>query len=219
MCGICGFTGPRADRALGTMVAALHHRGPDDHGTWVTENVSLGMARLAVLDTSTAGHQPMATPDGAVHIVYNGEVYNFAEERAALTASGVCFRSSSDTEVVLRLYERYGDDFVVRLRGMFALAIWDARHGPGRERLLLARDHLGIKPLLYAEVGGRIVFASEIKALLASGFIAANIDPAALRTLLTYGSVLQPRTVLAGVRALPPGHRLIVEGGRLRTER
>ena len=219
MCGICGFTGPRADLALDAMVSALHHRGPDDDGTWWSDGASLGMARLAVLDPSPAGHQPMVTPDGAVHIVYNGEVYNFAEQRAALMASGVRFRSSSDTEVVLRLYERYGDHFVVRLRGMFALAIWDARPGPGRERLLLARDHLGIKPLLYAEAGGRLVFASEIKALLASGLIAPAIDATALRTLLTYGSVLQPRTILAGVKALPPGHRLVVEGGRVRVER
>ena len=219
MCGICGFTGSRADIALDAMVAALHHRGPDDDGTWASDSASLGMARLAVLDPSPAGHQPMATPDGAVTIVYNGEVYNFAEQRAALMTSGIPFRSSSDTEVVLRLYERYGDDFVVRLRGMYSLAIWDARPGPGRERLLLARDHLGIKPLLFAEGAGRLVFASEIKALLASGFVAPTIDATSLRTLLTYGSVLQPRTIVAGVQALPPGHRLIVEGGRVRIER
>ena len=219
MCGICGFTGARADDALDAMVDALHHRGPDDAGIWTSERASLGMARLAVLDPSPAGHQPMRTPDGAIHLVYNGEVYNFADLRAALQGSGVCFRSGSDTEVVLRLYERYGDDFVVRLRGMFAVAIWDARPGPGHERLVLARDQLGIKPLLYTEVGGRLVFASELKALLASGFVPPTIDPVALRTLLTYGSTLQPRTMLTGVRALPPGHRAIVERGRLRIER
>ena len=218
MCGICGFTGPRADGVLQAMVAALHHRGPDDHGTWAGERASLGMARLAVLDLSPAGHQPMATGDG-VQIVYNGEVYNFAEQRHFLEETGVRFRSTSDTEVVLRLYERYGDDFVLRLRGMFAVAVWDSRRGPGRERLVLARDHLGIKPLLYAEVGGRLVFASELKALLASGFVAPSIDPTALRTLLTFGSVLQPRTMLAGVRALPPAHRLVAERGGVRVER
>jgi asparagine synthase (glutamine-hydrolysing) len=177
------------------------------------------MARLAVLDVSPAGHQPMRTGDDGIHIVYNGEVYNFADERRQLEALGVGFRSTSDTEVVLRLYERYGDDFVLRLRGMFAIAIWDARHGPARERLVLTRDHLGIKPLLYTEVGGRLVFASELKALLASGFVAPSIDPAALRTLLTFGSVLQPRTMLAGVRALPPGHRLIADRSGIRVER
>ena len=218
MCGIAGFTGPRADDALHAMVRALHHRGPDDRGVWTSESASLGMARLAVLDLSAAGHQPMAIEDGAIQIVYNGEVYNFATERRALAAMGVPFRSTSDTEVVLRLYERYGDDFVVRLRGMFALAIWDRRRGPGRERLVLARDHLGIKPLLYAQVGARIVFASELKALLASGLVSPTIDPTALRTLLTYGAVLQPRTMLRDVYALPPGHRLIVEGGETRVE-
>jgi len=218
MCGIAGFTGPRADDALHAMVRALHHRGPDDSGVWASEDASLGMARLAVLDLSVAGHQPMAIEDGAIQIVYNGEVYNFAAERRALEGMGVRFRSTSDTEVVLRLYERYGDDFVVRLRGMFALAIWDRRRGPGCERLVLARDHLGIKPLLYARVGARIVFASELKALLASGLVAPTIDPIALRTLLTYGAVLQPRTMLRDVSALLPGHRLIVEGGATRLE-
>jgi asparagine synthase (glutamine-hydrolysing) len=219
MCGICGFTGPRADGALHAMVRALHHRGPDDSGVWVSDSASLGMARLAVLDLSAAGHQPMATDDGAIHIVYNGEVYNFAAERRALEAVGVRFHSTSDTEVVLRLYERYGDDFVARLRGMFALGIWDRRRGPGRERLLLARDHLGIKPLLYAQAAGRLMFASELKALLASGLVTPTIDPASLRMLLTYGSVVQPRTMVRDVRALLPGHRLIVERGHSRLER
>jgi len=219
MCGIAGFTGPRDDAALHAMVCALHHRGPDDSGAWTSESASLGMARLAVLDPTAAGHQPMAIEDGAIQIVYNGEVYNFAAERRALAAMGVNFRSTSDTEVVLRLYERYGVDFVGRLRGMFALAIWDRRPGPGRERLVLARDHLGIKPLLYAEVRGRVVFASELKALLASGLVAPTIDPTALRTLLTYGAVLQPRTMLRDVNALLPGHRLIVENGTTRLER
>ena len=132
MCGIAGFTGPRADDALHAMVRALHHRGPDDSGVWASEGASLGMARLAVLDLSAAGHQPMAIEDGTIQVVYNGEVYNFAAERRALEAMGVRFRSTSDTEVVLRLYERYGDDFVVRLRGMLALAIWDRRSGPVR---------------------------------------------------------------------------------------
>ena len=219
MCGICGFTGPRADDALASMVAAMHHRGPDDAGTWTSDSASLGMARLAVLDLSPAGHQPMATEDGLIRIVYNGEVYNFREERQLLEASGVRFRSTSDTEVVLRLYERHGDDFVRRLRGMFAIAIWDGRRGPGQERLVLTRDHLGIKPLLYAQVAGRLVFASELKPLIAGGLVAPRIDPVAVRMLLTYGSVVQPRTMIHGVSALPPAHRLIVERGATRIER
>ena len=219
MCGICGFTGERSDRSLIAMVGAMRHRGPDDAGTWTTDGASLGMARLAVLDVSAAGHQPMSTDDGRIQVVYNGEIYNFADLRRSLEGAGVRFRSTSDTEVVMRLYEREGDDFVLRLRGMFAIAIWDMRGGPGRERLLLARDHLGIKPLLYTEVSGRLVFASELKALLAGGLVAPRIDPVALRTLLTFGSVQQPRTMLTGVRALPPGHRLIVERGHVTIQR
>ncbi|HUQ80039.1 MAG TPA: asparagine synthase (glutamine-hydrolyzing) [Gemmatimonadaceae bacterium] len=217
MCGICGFTGSRSDAALGRMVAALHHRGPDDRGMAATDEVSLGMARLAVIDLSDAGHQPMGTPDGRLTIVYNGEVYNFADERRMLQQHGCEFHSGTDTEVVLRMYERYGDDFLLRLRGMFALAIWDGRRGNGR--LLLARDHFGIKPLLYAESAGRLVFASELRSLVASGLIEPSVDPVALRMLLTYGSVIQPRTILSGVSALPPAHRLIVENGATRIER
>ena len=219
MCGICGFTGARADDTLGSMVDAMQHRGPDDAGTWVSDRASLGMARLAVLDLSPAGHQPMATDDGLVRIVYNGEVYNFRDERRQLEQAGARFSSTSDTEVVLRLYERHGDDFVTRLRGMFAIAVWDARRGPGRERLVLARDHLGIKPLLYARAGNRLVFASELKSMLAGGLVAPRIDPIALRMLLTYGSIVQPRTMIEGVSALPPAHRLIVEHGTTRVER
>ena len=121
--------------------------------------------------------------------------------------------STSDTEVILRLYEYYGDEFLLRLRGMFALAIYDKRRGPGKERLLLARDQIGIKPLLYAQVGSRFVFASEIKALLASGLIAPELDPEALRLLLTYGSVYQPRTIVSNVKMLLPAHRMILENG------
>src|SRR5205807_9173510 len=135
-----------------------------------------GMTRLAIIDTSTGGHQPMHNRDGSITIVYNGETYNFQSERVLLEAKGHTFSSTSDTEVVLRMYEHYGDDFLLRMRGMFALAIYDKRRGPGKEKLLLARDQMGIKPLLYARVGDRLIFASEIKALLASGAIEAEID-------------------------------------------
>jgi asparagine synthase (glutamine-hydrolysing) len=201
------------------MVAAMHHRGPDDQGTLADGQVTLGMTRLAIIDTSSGGHQPMQTPDGQIAIVYNGELYNFREERSLLEKKGHTFKSTSDTEVALRMYEHYGDDFLLRMRGMFALAVYDKRRGPGRERLLLARDQMGIKPLLYARANGRFVFASEIKALLASGLIDAEVDPAALRLLLTYGSVYQPRTILKGVKMLLPAHRLIVERGQERVER
>jgi len=201
------------------MVMAMRHRGPDDSGVFCGPGAVLGMTRLAIIDLSPAGHQPMSNPERTVWIVYNGEVYNFQSERRQLEAQGESFVSHSDTEVVLKLYERYGDDFLLRLRGMFALAILDLRGGPGRERLLLARDQVGIKPLLYTWAGNRLVFASELKVLLASGLVRPEIDFEAVRMLLTYGSVYQPHTLLRGVQALLPAHRLIVERGRTRVER
>src|SRR5215217_8837774 len=211
MCGICGVWGEgRAD--VSAMIGALRHRGPDDNGVLEDRNVTLGMTRLAIIDVSHAGHQPMVSPDDQIRIVYNGELYNFGEERALLEKLGYTFRSTSDTEVVLRMYEHYGDDFLLRMRGMFALAIHDKRQG--HDRLLLARDQLGIKPLLYATLNRRIIFASEIKALLASGLVAPEIDPISLRLLLTHGAIVQPRTILRGVKMLLPGHRLIVKQGQ-----
>lgn len=201
------------------MVDKMHHRGPDDSGTYTDGHVNLGMSRLAIIDVSPAGHQPMCTPDELIWIVYNGEVYNFQSERKLLETQGIKFRSNSDTEVILHLYERYGDDFLLRLRGMFALAIYDKRKGTGREKLLLARDHLGIKPLLYAISGSRLVFASEMKALLSSGLVDPQIDPESLRLLLTFGSIYQPNTMLKNVRMLLPAHRLVIERGQMREER
>jgi len=219
MCGICGIWGREDARAVRAMVKALHHRGPDDSGVFSDARVSLGMTRLAIIDTSVGGHQPMKNHDGEVWIVYNGEAYNFQSERRILEAKGHTFSSSSDTEVALRMYEHYGDDFLLRIRGMFALAIYDRRRGPGRERLLLARDQLGIKPLLYAHAGGKLIFASEMKSLLASRLVNPEIDPEGLRLLLTYGSVYQPRTIIRGVRMLPPAHRMIIEDGKERIDR
>src|ERR1700690_975690 len=184
MCGICGIWGTSDIEKTEIMVKALHNRGPDDSGMFHDDKVSLGMARLAVIDLNPTGHQPMSNPEQTVWIVYNGEVYNFQEQRTHLEKLGHRFISTSDTEVVLRLYEHYGDDFLLRLRGMFALAIYDKRKGPGKERLVLARDQLGIKPLMYMERQGRLIFASEIKALLASGSVDRALDPIALRLLL-----------------------------------
>lgn len=219
MCGICGVWGGDGREAVSAMVGAMHHRGPDDSGTYFDDGVSFGMTRLAIIDTSSGGHQPMQTPDGNITIIYNGELYNFKEERKILEAKGHRFRSVSDTEVLLRMYEHYGDDFLKRMRGIFALAIYDKRQGRGRERLLLARDQMGIKPLLYTRSNGRFLFASEMKTLVASGLVTAEIDENALRQLLTYGSVYQPNTILRGVRMLLPAHRLILEGGQERVER
>jgi asparagine synthase (glutamine-hydrolysing) len=219
MCGICGIWGQPDPKTVEAMVNVLHHRGPDDSGIFSDDKVVLGMTRLAIIDLNLTGHQPMPNSEKTIWIVYNGEVYNFQTEREQLEKQGAVFRSTSDTEVVLHLYERYGDEFVKRLRGMFALAIYDKRQGPGRERLMLARDQMGIKPLLYAEVAGRFIFASELKAILASGLVTPEVDPEALRLLLTFGSVYQPRTMIRGVNMLLPGHRLIVQGGRVQIER
>lgn len=198
------------------MVAAMHHRGPDDNGVYEDERATIGMARLAIVDVSSAGHQPMSGADGGVWIVYNGEAYNFAEQRRELETLGHVFTSDSDTEVVLQLYLRFGDAALARLRGMFAIAILDKRGGRGRERLLLARDPLGIKPLLYSGDAERLVFASEMKAMLASGLIEPKISAAALHGLLAQGAVAQPDTIVAGVRMLLPGHKLVIEGGTMR---
>jgi len=218
MCGICGVFGSSSPEAVAAMVAAMRHRGPDDDGVFSDARVALGMTRLAVIDLSPAAHQPMSDEQDAVWVVYNGETYNFARERAALEDRGHRFRSHSDTEVVLHLYLEFGDAFVKRMRGMFALAVYDRRGGSGRERLLLARDHFGVKPLLYADTPHGLVFASEVKALLASGVVAAEVDAESLWFLLVFGSVPQPRSILAGVHMLPAGHRMIVEHGARRLE-
>jgi len=219
VCGICGILGTVPRQAVERMISAMRHRGPDDAGVFRGDGITLGMTRLAIIDTTPTGHQPMSTPDGSIHIVYNGETYNFQSERELLRKNGHDFTSTSDTEVVLRMYEHYGDEFLGRMRGMFALALYDRRKGQGKERLVLARDQIGIKPLLYARTDSGFLFASEIKSLLASGLVEKKVDPEALRLLVTHGSIPQPLTILAGVRMLLPGHRLIVEEGLERIER
>lgn len=200
------------------MLETMRHRGPDDQGSFIRKGISLGMVRLSIIDLSKNGHQPMSNEAGSVWIVYNGELYNFQDERTILENGGYSFRSTSDTEVVLRMYEHYGDDFLCRMRGMFALAIYDMRPGVGKERLILARDPLGIKPLLYAHTDSHFVFASEMKSILASGLIRRTFDPEALRHLLTYGAIIQPRTAIEGVKMLLPGRRLILDSGGIKIE-
>jgi asparagine synthase (glutamine-hydrolysing) len=219
LCGIAGIFGKPNAAAVEAMIAAMAHRGPDDIGAFDDHAVALGHRRLAIIDLTPSGHQPMADPSRDIWITFNGEIYNWREERAELERQGTEFRTRSDTEVILALYARHGDDFMCRLRGIFAFAIYDRRRGPGRERLLLARDQFGIKPLLYAENPGSFVFASELKGILASGRIDVKIDAQALRTLLTFGSVCQPRTLIAGVRMLPSAHRMIVDRSGTRIER
>lgn len=219
MCGIIGvWTKAEGADVAGRVacgVSVLAHRGPDDSGvveivpTQAQGTVVFGHRRLAIIDLSEAGHQPMRDPETGNWIVYNGEVYNFAELRAQLEAAGCCFRSDSDTEVILQSYRVWGRECVRRWRGMFAAAIWDAR----REELFLVRDRLGIKPLYYAHAGTQFVFASELRALLAAGLAERRLNLAALDTYLMFGAVQDPLTIIAGVMSLPAAHTLVVRDG------
>ncbi len=206
MCGIAGIVGDAPTEsflpAAECMAAAMRHRGPDSHGVIASGECLLVNTRLAILDRSERGRQPMANAAATVWITYNGETYNASELRQDLTQRGYSFRSTTDTEVVLRLYEEYGDRFVEKMRGMFALAIWDLR----TRKLLLARDRLGIKPLYIARQGKRLIFGSELKCLLASGLIDRRIDPQALRLYLHFGHVPSPWSMIDGVHPLPSGH-------------
>jgi asparagine synthase (glutamine-hydrolysing) len=214
MCGIAAVIGKMSreavTEAVDNMLAAQLHRGPDDCGLWVQAadefTVGLGNRRLAIVDLSPLGHQPMVNPDTGDAIAYNGETYNAAELRTDLEASGIRFRSRSDTEVVLRAYERWGTDCFDRLRGMFALAIWDHR----KRRLVLARDPVGVKPLYFAEISTGLAVASEVGALLTGGLVTECVDRRALAGYLAYGAVQEPLTINEGVRSLPAGSWLTV---------
>jgi asparagine synthase (glutamine-hydrolysing) len=184
------------------MADAMSHRGPDSHGVEMLGECLLVNVRLAILDLSERGRMPMSNADGSVWITYNGEVYNAAELRSGLEQRGYKFRSTTDTEVVLHLYEEYGEDCVKQLRGMFAFAIWDGR----THKLVLARDRMGIKPLYIARSGENLIFASEMKTLLASGLVERRLDPAGLRVYLQLGHVPPPWTIIRGITPLEPGH-------------
>ncbi len=209
MCGICGVVGTerKEEAAIATrrMLAAIYHRGPDEEGLLERPSVALGMRRLSIIDLS-GGSQPVWNEDARVAVVYNGEIYNFRELRESLLSSGHFFRTHSDTEVIVHAYEEWGADCVRRFRGMFAFAIWDGRTNPAR--MLLARDRLGIKPLYYTRVSGVLLFASEVRALLASDLVPREISPSAVESYLLFGSVAEPETLVAGVLSLPPGHLL-----------
>lgn len=214
MCGIAGcvdISRPTSLETLERMAGCMEHRGPDDAGVFQARDGRVGLAfrRLSILDLSPAGHQPMVTPEGDYAIVFNGEVYNFAELRPELEARGHRFRSQTDTEVVLRAYQEWGARCVERFIGMFALAIWDDRAG----RLFIARDRLGIKPLYYATRGGRLAFASELRPLMAEGSAAGDLDAGALGEYLATGYISAPRSIYHAVRTLPPGHTLTWSDG------
>jgi asparagine synthase (glutamine-hydrolysing) len=216
MCGIVGMVGPGAgaEAELARMCDAIRHRGPDDWGTFAEEGVGLGMRRLSIIDLA-GGHQPIANEDGSVQLVLNGEIYNHEALRRELVARGHSFRTRTDTEVLVHLYEDEGERMLQRLRGMFAFALWDRR----RRRLFVARDHFGQKPLFYTERAGRLTFASEIKALLAADPSLATLSPFALDQYLTLRFVQPPDTFFERIRALPPAHFLVHEDGTTRVER
>ena len=217
MCGIAGkVSADPIDRTtIAGMTSALHHRGPDDGDTWIGEGVGLGSRRLAIIDLSPRGRMPMTNEDGSLRLVFNGEIYNFAELRRDLEGRGHVFRSDSDSETILHLYEQEGTQAIVRLRGMFAFALWDAR----RRRLWLGRDRLGKKPLLYWARGTELSFASELRALLNDPAIDPAPDTAAIDRYLTWGVVPSPGSAIKGVRKLPPAHHLVFEKGGVTVER
>lgn len=217
MCGIAGIafsdTNQRADQSLlYRMTEIMRHRGPDGDGFLVGDGIGLGMRRLSIIDMAT-GDQPIANEDGSVTVICNGEIYNHVELRERLRRAGHRFRTQSDTEVIVHLYEDDPVGFVEQLRGMFAVAVWDAR----RRRLTLARDRFGIKPLHYAVTKDALVFGSELKTVLASGLVAPTPDRAALHEVFTLGYVRAPRSMVTGVKRLPPAQSLTFQAGQVTT--
>jgi len=218
MCGVAGIlslanSSPPSRDELEAMIAQLHHRGPDGNGIYLDGPIGLAHSRLSIIDLA-GGHQPIHNEDQTVWVSFNGEIFNYLELRRELERHDHRFYTHSDTEVIVHLYEQYGDDFVEHLNGQFAIALWDLK----RQRLLLVRDRVGIRPLYYLEHRNRLLFASEIKALFANPGIPRQINPHALAQIFTYWSPLPPATVFEGVKTLPPGHLLIAEQGTLRTK-
>ena len=204
MCGICGIVYKDAERRVPVelierMNAVLHHRGPDDAGAWVKDNVGLGQARLSIIDLSPLGHQPMGNEDGTIWITFNGEIYNYPEIRQYLLAKGHQFRSRTDTEVILHLWEEKGPHLVEDLQGMFAFALWDDR----KKELFLARDRMGKKPLFYTDQPDRIVFGSEIKAIQQDPDFKPEPDLEAIHYYLAYQSVPSPYSTFRGIKNYP----------------
>ena len=220
MCGICGKLYHSRDRTvdgelLRSMASVINHRGPDDEGIYVKNNVGLAHKRLSILDLSPAGHQPMNNEDGSIWIVFNGEIYNFLDLREELQKKGHTFRSRTDTETIIHLYEEKGVECVHDLRGMFAFAIWDEN----KKRLFCARDRAGKKPFVYAHTEDGLVFASEIKSLLKDPALKRNLDYSAIHHYLTYQYVPSPLSIFKDIKKLPPAHVLIYEGGDLTVKR
>jgi asparagine synthase (glutamine-hydrolysing) len=215
MCGICGYIGGDASEAAETivrrMMAAIAHRGPDEEGMLLAPPLAAGIRRLSIIDLP-GGSQPLWNEDHTIGVVYNGEIYNFRELRSELESAGHRFRTHSDTEVIVHAYETWGERSVERLQGMFAFAIVETPKAlQGRAaRVFLARDRLGIKPLYYAVANGKLLFASELRTILASGVVQPKISHEAVTAYLLFGSVCEPGTLIEGIRSLPPGHSLMI---------
>ena len=218
MCGIYGILelggAQAASPRLDAMARNTIHRGPDDEGRHVDGPLAMGMRRLSIIDLA-GGHQPLSNEDGSLWLVANGEIYNFRELRDELVAQGHRFATGSDCETLLHLYEQHGDRFLDRVNGMFGFALWDAK----RRRLVIGRDRLGIKPVYVRESGGRLMFASEAKAIVAATGGAPALDPVAVRAYLALGYVPAPLSIFAGIRKLPPATLLIAEDGRVEERR
>ena len=215
MCGICGkFSFDRERKVspslLKSMADMIQHRGPDDEGFYVSGQVGLGFRRLSIIDLQT-GHQPLSNEDGSVWIVFNGEIYNYQELRTFLQVEGHVFKTQTDTEVIVHLYEEFGERCVEKLRGMFAFAIWDGRNNT----LFLARDRVGIKPLYYRLSDRSLIFASEIKALLADPEVEPELAPAMIDRFLTFYYVPGEETLLRNIFKLAPGSYMVVREGRV----
>lgn len=224
MCGIAGIVSIDPEQYVTRMLESIAHRGRDDEGVWISSpiddssrKVCFGHRRLAIIDTSPAGHEPMLSSDGRYVITFNGEIYNFRELREQLHSLGHVFKTKTDTEVLLAAFSEWGDSCLPRLNGMFAFAIWDTQE----RALTLARDHVGIKPLYYshltgnADVSHSFIFASEVKAILATGLLRAELDPQALHEFLTFLWTPDPNTLFANVKTVPPGHVLKFKDDRL----
>lgn len=218
MCGIAGLIAHDPEKRIAHALAAIEHRGRDDEGVFVSQafgpnelQACLGHRRLSIIDTSAAGHQPMFTEDGRYSIILNGEIYNYRDLRSQVETAGETFTTATDTEVLLKAFRMWGTDGLDKLNGMFAFAVWDDRE----KRLTLVRDRAGIKPLYYARVGDTLVFASEIKAILATGVIRAELDREALDQYLTFLWTPDPHTLFKGIHKLPPGHYLTWKNGEI----
>jgi asparagine synthase (glutamine-hydrolysing) len=215
MCGICGIVqvdGPPREvveaGVLERMTDVMTHRGPNDRGVYAAPGIALGVRRLSIVDVA-GGHQPVANEDQTIWAVQNGELYNHELVREQLSRRGHRFRSRCDTEILPHLYEDANEELPRELRGKFGLAVWDEK----RRRALVARDRLGVKPIYYSVRGDLVVFASELKSVLASGLVQPELDLAAIDAYLSLGFFAGPSTPLVQVRKLEPGHRLVVEGG------